>query len=160
MKWVMLLIVVLAGLSTACTTGVKRADAGPMPSEVMAGGKTSGSVHWGGRIVRVENLRTRTRIELLSLPLDSKGRPQSDARPQGRFIVEHQGFLEPREYAPERLLEVYGRLDGFISGKVGDASYRYPLVRGEKLVLWERRPEYLAPPSPRINFGIGVGIGF
>ncbi|MDZ7753652.1 MAG: Slp family lipoprotein [Gammaproteobacteria bacterium] len=155
----MLLMVVVAALSTACTTGVKRADTGPTPAEVMAAGEARGAVHWGGRIVRVENLRTRTRIELLSLPLDREGRPQTDARPQGRFIVEHQGFLEPQEFAPQRLLEVYGQLDGFISAKVGDTSYRYPLVREEKLVLWDR-PEYVAPSSPRINFGIGVGIGF
>lgn len=159
-----------AALSGGCTTGTQRADSGPTPIQVAASGEARGDVHWGGRIVQVKNLRDRTLVEVLALPLAGSGRPQGDGRPEGRFIVERAGFLEPHEYAVDRLLEVRGRLDGFTSGQVGSAAYRYPVVIGEQLLLW---PADTAAASgstaPRINFGVGVsnhgggvgvGIGF
>lgn len=147
-------------LLAACATDRPAADRGPTPAEIAAGGQVQGEVHWGGRIVAVTNQRDRTLVEVLALPLNAEGRPQTDARPEGRFIVERAGFLEPREYAADRLLEVRGALSGFIHGKVGEAPYRFPMVRGEQLVLWPDASAYYPQTgTPRINFGVGVGSG-
>lgn len=165
-----LLLMTLAVLAGGCSTVSERADTGPTPAEVVASGEARGEVHWGGQIVQVKNLRERTLIEVLALPLEGSGRPRAGGGPQGRFIVEQGGFLEPQEYAPDRLLEVRGQLGGFTSGRVGEAAYRYPVVRGGKLVLWPADTAAAGrSASPRINFGVGVsnhgsgvgvGIGF
>jgi outer membrane lipoprotein len=161
---------ILAAFMGGCSTVSEQADTGPTPEQVVASGEASGEVHWGGQIVQVKNLRDRTLIEVLALPLEGGGRPRADGRPQGRFIIEQGGFLEPQEYAPDRLLEVRGELDGFTSGRVGEAAYRYPVVRGDKLVLWPADTTAAGRAAyPRINFGVGVsnhgsgvgvGIGF
>lgn len=156
-------LVVLSG----CGSAPNRSE--PTPLQVVAGGQTAGEVHWGGVIAEVNNLRDRTRIEVVALPLDTRGRPRPDAPSEGRFIVERGGFLEPHEYAQGRLLEVRGRLGGFSDGQVGAAAYRYPRVLADDLVLWPRDTVGDPRDTPRINFGlgvsnhgggVGVGIGF
>ncbi len=163
-----MLIVPLALLLGACASSPP-ADTGPTPNQVILSGEAHDVVHWGGRIVTVKNLRERTLIEILSFPLDGDGRPLADEVPQGRFIVEKAGFLEPHEYAAGRLLEIRGRLDGFTRGRVGEAAYRYPVVRGDQLVLWPADEPRRWSSTPRINLGVGggsrgtgvgVGIGF
>lgn len=153
------LLAILAMTLTGCAGKTVREDTGPTLLEVLRSGESRAQVHWGGQIVKVKNLPDRTLIEVLSLPLDSSGRPRADQRPAGRFVVNRPGFLEPHEFAADRLLEVRGRLNGFTRGTVGEASYRYPVVLGEQLVLWPR--DHSEPPrargQPRINFGIGVG---
>lgn len=163
----MLLALLLTG---GCATQRPAQDTGPTPAEVLAGQSGGAEVHWGGRIVSVENLRDRTRVEVLAFPLAEDGEPLDREAPQGRFIVERPGFLEPHEYAPERRIEVRGRVDGIHVGEVGDATYRYPVVRGDSVTLWPDVPQEPATERrPRINFGFGfgsygsgagVGIGF
>ena len=109
-------------------------------------------------------------IEVLAFPLNSAGRPLPAESPQGRFLVDKAGYLEAREYAPGRLLEVRGQLNGFRSGQVGEVQYRYPVVVSERLLLWPGdHYGHSRRASPRVNFGIGVsnhgggvgvGIGF
>ena len=153
LMWLMALVVLAGG----CSTGQQRADSGPTPTQVIASGQARGAVHWGGQIVAVKNLRERTLIEVLALPLDSSGRPLLEAQSEGRFVVNRRGFLEPHEYAPNRLLEVRGQLDGFTSGQVGESAYRYPVVNGDQLVLWPEPAVGYGRAAPRINFGIGAG---
>lgn len=141
-----------------CASTSEPVATGPTPSQVSARGDAQGEVHWGGQIVSVKNLRDRTLIEILALPLESSGRPRLDGRPQGRFIADRAGFLEPHEYAPNRYVEVQGRLGGFTEGTVGDAPYRYPVVQADRLVLWpDDNARYRGSVSPRINFGVGIG---
>lgn len=170
-RWLLALASISLVLS-GCASKPPPEPAGPTPAEVAAGASVDGQIHWGGRIVQVRNLAQRTLVEVLGLPLDDQGSPLPQGRPQGRFIVEHPGFLEPHEYAPDRMLVVRGRLAGFTEGNVGEAPYRFPVVIAEQLTL---RPAE-APQAgatgrvyPRINFGIGggsrgssvgIGIGF
>lgn len=160
------LLIVASLLLAACAT--PPVATGPTPDRIIAGGVAEGPVHWGGEIVVVTNLRDRTLVEVLARPLADNGRPLAERNAQGRFLVEQAGFLEPREYAPGRLLEVHGRLEGFANGRVGDAPYRFPIVLAERLNLWAR-PAGTVSTSPRVNFGVGVsnhgggvgvGIGF
>ena len=156
MKTKVLAVLAVLALS-ACATRIP-APSGPTPAEVRARGITGSDVHWGGQIVTVKNERDRTLIEVLALPLDSDGEPQTDLRPQGRFIVDKSGFLEPREYASGRLVEVHGRLNGFTDGMVGDSPYRYPVVGSERIKLWGRSSDG-SRSGPRISPSIGVGVG-
>ena len=138
----------------ACATHIP-VPSGPTPAEVRARGMTRGEVHWGGQIVKVDNQRDRTLVEVLALPLDGDGEPQTDQRPQGRFIVDKSGFLEPYEYAAGRLVEVRGQLNGFIDGKVGDSAYRFPVVVSERMKLWGTAG---SAGSSSVWRGIGIGV--
>ena len=102
----------------ACATSPQVVDTGPTPSDVARNGTIGSSVHWGGQIVKTKNLSDRTLVEVLAFPLDSEGRPAVDQAPQGRFIVEKSGFLEPKEYARNRLLEVRGIHNGLPTEKL------------------------------------------
>lgn len=162
--WILSFALLLSG----CAGQPFSVEQSPTPTQVARSGETGSEMHWGGRIVAVKNLRDRSLVEVLSFPLDRNGQPQTDEAPQGRFIVERRGFLEPHEYAPDRLLEVRGRLSDFTAGQVGDAAYRYPVVMADRLVLWPERAAATAA-SPRINFGfglsnhgggVGMGVGF
>ena len=145
------------GLLAGCAS-TPPASTGPTPADIVTSGDANGEVHWGGQIVKVKNLNDRTLVEVLALPLDADGRPLVDRQQEGRFIVDKQGFLEPHEYAPDRLIEVRGLLKGFTDGRVGDAPYRYPVVISERLKLWDaaRNTTY---GGPRITPSIGIGVG-
>ena len=152
------IVLLMAGLAlTGCATQIPP-PSGPTPAEISTSGVASSEVHWGGQIVKVDNQSDRTLVEVLGLPLDGDGEPQTDQRPQGRFIVDKSGFLEPNEYAPGRLIEVRGRLNGFADGKVGDSPYRYPVVVSERLKLWGS-PHATGSSGPTFWPSIGIGAG-
>lgn len=124
---------------------------------------------WGGVIVAVRNLPDRTLLEVLAYPLNRRGEPDPYASPQGRFLADHAGFLEPQDYRVGRTLTVSGPLLGYQEGKVGSADYRFPVLAAEQLALWRRNSLGASGSAPRIGVGVGisnhgggvgVGIGF
>lgn len=171
MKPIVFLLLVLPLVMGACVSNEQRsAERGPTPAQIVESGESAAPVHWGGQIVRVENLSDRTLIEVLAFPLDGGGRPQTDQVARGRFMIESPGFLEPHEYAPDRLIEVRGKLSGFRNGRVGEAEYRYPLVMAERLTLRATNAAGAASGGTtgfRFGFGTstfgsgsGIGISF
>ena len=112
------------------------------------------SVLWGGTILDTRNLKDSTQIELLAYPLDSSQRPIQASKPLGRFIVRQAGYIEPATYAQGRLLTVLGSVGDSQLGKVGEASYSYPVILADKLLLWSPESE-----SSKSTFHFGIGIG-
>ena len=112
-------------------------------------------VLWGGTIINVKNLTSYSQLEILAYPLGSAHLPERDEKPLGRFLARHTGFLEPTDYQPGRLVTLVGQLHSVQQGKVGEASYAYPLIISDQIHLWPRNAEQT---SPRIHFGIGIGI--
>lgn len=117
--------------------------------ETLRGKKTL----WGGIIVNSRNLQNTTQLEILAYPLDDTRRPLTDREPLGRFIADHNGYLETVDYAPGRELTVIGVLTAVKEGKIDESSYRFPSINTEQLRLW---PKSRADTEPRIHFGIGV----
>ena len=115
-------------------------------------------VVWTGTVQSVQNLRDRTRVEILSYPPSRQRRPLSDQPSTGRFVVEMKGFLEPTGLPVGRPVTASGRLAGLTSYRLGDASRRLPLLIGERLDAWPM-PQTNVRPSPDVRFGIGVGTG-
>ncbi|MCM0147366.1 Slp family lipoprotein [Photobacterium galatheae] len=93
-------------------------------------------VRLGGVIASVENEAKRTRLEVASLPIDSSGRPDLSAKPQGRFIAYIEGFADPIEYAEGKLVTVAGQLRGSEVGKIGHYDYTYPIVFTTGQQIW------------------------
>lgn len=115
------------------------------------------TVVWGGVIVESANLENQTQIEVLSYPLDSSLRPDTDASPTGRFLVLQEGYLETVDYAQGKHLTIKGELTELRTGKVGESAYTYPVVTASNLYLWpEARGRFV---DPGVRFGIGIGVG-
>ena len=109
---------------------------------------------WDGTILDTRNLKDSTQIEVLAYPLGSFERPLLDKQPLGRFIIQHQGYLEPATYAQGRLVTVSGKIIEIQTGKVGESVYKYPVVRSQQLHLWSKDSQ-----RSRTSFHLGVGVG-
>lgn len=116
-------------------------------------------VLWGGVIVNSKNLENATQIEVLGYPLDKEQKPRTDRGPTGRFLARASGYLETADYAQGRLITIRGRLQDTMTGRIGEASYIYPVVDIIDSQLWQPEAVYVEPSRPRVNFGIGVMIG-
>jgi len=154
-----LALTLLAGCAAPPLYEIHPEARGLSPGEVVARGAIGPGrpVEWGGTIVAIHNRVDSTRIEVLGYPLDRQGRPRSDAAPQGRFLVIQPGYLEPADYAPGRMLTVYGDLSDLMEGAVGRAAYTYPVVEPRDIRLWPKPPE--GEPA-KVRFSIGIGFGF
>ena len=148
-------------LLAACASAPKFETAGvdtaltPRQAVTLGEAAVGRRVQWGGAVVAVDNLENRTRLEVLAYPLDSRGRAQRDGAPYGRFLLVRDGYLEPVDYAPGRLVTAVGTITGIEEGQVGAAPYRYPVLEAEQLHLWPQEQEYRRS-NPQVHFGIGV----
>ncbi|HIF9083772.1 TPA: Slp family lipoprotein [Photobacterium damselae] len=98
-------------------------------------------VRLGGVIASIKNEENQTRLEISAMPLTSDGRPVLGAKPQGRFIAYENGFLEPMEYAPGRLVSVVGHFRGMEKGKVGEFDYNFPVIDTTGDQIWQVHQE-------------------
>jgi len=156
-----LLLAASALMLGACATPpIDSAGADPAlrPAEAVAAfpGSRGSAVVWGGVIVSSENLPAMTRLEVLGYPLSSGLRPRMDRRPLGRFLVVVDGYLETATYRAGRRITVRGMVVEVVDGRVGEAAYRFPVLRAQRLYLW---PPEGAMYAPRVHFGVGVVIG-
>ena len=116
----------------------------------------SGAVLWGGVVLKTENMSDATQIEVMGYPLDRRQRPMTSKEAEGRFLVRHEGYLEPVDYAAGRSVTVLGTLSGVITGSVGATEYRYPLLKSDEIHLWNQ----VAPANnPSFTFGVGINLG-
>jgi len=114
-------------------------------------------VLWGGTILATEPQEDTTQLEVLAYPLDRGQQPRTDRSSQGRFLVVADGYLEPADYSEGRLITVQGRLLESRTATIGEADYRYAVVRAEDLHLWPGQTT-TQRREPSVNFGIGIGI--
>jgi outer membrane lipoprotein len=133
----------VAGCSTTPTVFNTPVPNEPAIADVMAaeGDQYAGqAVRWGGEIIAVKNQTEETWIEVLQRPLSGSGRPK-DADSDGRFYVKVAGFLEPKEYSEGRSITAVGNLSGYVTQKVGEFDYRYPVVEvsKENQQLWSEQ---------------------
>lgn len=157
-----ILLAFCLGIAACATTPLdtSRVDSRATPAGIVEAmpGEQSARVHWGGRIVAITNLEQSTLIEMLSYPLARDGFPNTFRNPTGRFVLRHDGFLEPLDHAPGRLLTVVGTVRSLTRVAVGETELVVPLVRAEQLKLWDDR--YEGRTRPRFGFGVGINVGF
>jgi outer membrane lipoprotein len=153
----LLFLVLLTGCASTPEFDTTQVDQSLTPQSVIAEAefRRGKIVLWGGTILDTRNLKELTQIEILAYPLNSNYRPQQENKPLGRFIINHQGYLEPTTYAQGRQLTMLGKVSGSQSGKVGESIYTYPVITAEQLHLW-------LPASERsrtsVHFGVGIGL--
>jgi len=147
----------LAGCASSPNFDTTLVDRSLTPSSVTAEpaislGKTA---IWGGTILDTRNLKDSTQIEVLAYPLNASQRPLQESKPLGRFIILQKGYIEPATYAQGRQLTVIGTINKQQVGKIGKSQYTYPVIRAEKLHLWE---PYSDKSKTSFHFGIGIGL--
>jgi len=155
-----ILAVVFLSLGACATTPVfdtSNVDESLTPAQVLeqvdpASGQ---KVLWGGSILDVQNLAEYTQIEVLAFPLHSSQRPLRGQQPLGRFLLRNQSFLEPTVFSVGKSITALGELIGVEEGRVGDASYRYPIVNTGQIQLWSTTQS-----TSQSSFHFGIGIGF
>jgi len=108
-------------------------------------------VIWGGVIIGVHNTQDSTWIELLEEPLDDSDRPILGAPSGGRFLMVHDGFLDPAVYLRGRELTVAGIVQDRKNRPLEGVEYRLPVVESKEMILW-------GPPN-QSSFHFGVGVG-
>ena len=94
-------------------------------------------VLWGGRIVNCLNKDELTLLEIVQFSLDLDGKPKADTTSEGRFLVETSKFLDCAIYTPGKLITVAGVFKDLRDGKIGEKSYKFPVLEGKAFHLWK-----------------------
>lgn len=99
----------------------------------------------GGHILETRNLESETIIKVLQVPLAVGEEPGLKDRSEGRFLVYHQGFLDPEVYSKDRVITVAGEVIGSGSEEIGGNRIQYLEIKNREIYLW---PEYETHPYP------------
>jgi outer membrane lipoprotein len=114
----------------------------------------------GGQIVQTVVKESKTRVQVLQLPLGAQQRPDNTASSQGRFIVIFKRFADPLVYEKGRKITVAGVVQGGRVIMLDDRPHNVPVLIERETYLWKTEDYYPAyGPGPAFQFGIGVGTG-
>jgi starvation-inducible outer membrane lipoprotein len=106
----------------------------------------------GGYILETKNLESETILKVLQTPLRFGHDPDSKKRSQGRFMVHHNGFLDPEVYGKDQVITVAGRIIGTAMEKIGDEQIQFLKLENREIYLWSdypNKPLYYYPrPYP------------
>ncbi|MCH8505619.1 MAG: Slp family lipoprotein [Ectothiorhodospiraceae bacterium] len=127
----------------------------PRAAAQASDGGSGETVVWGGRIIQAQPLEDATQLEVLAYPLQRNQQPDTGKSSQGRFLGYYPGYLEPADYASDRLITVTGPLREAHTGRVGEADYRYPVINADDIHLWPEQQQ-VRRDEPRVRFGVGV----
>lgn len=149
------LLIALAVLGAGCAAAFPRGALRAVDREVSAGDLTRDPAAYvgrrvmvGGDIVATRPMPGETEIEILSKPLSADDQPRRGDVSEGRVLARSAQFLDPAIYAEGRRLTVIGTVTGEEQRKIGELSYRYPVLSTSNLHLWPREvpvPAY-GPP--------------
>lgn len=93
-------------------------------------------VRLGGVIADVKNQQSKTRIEIVNLPLSSSGKPDINRDPKGRYIAYLHGFVDPVTLAKGRLISVIGKSKVPEMTMVGEYQGQFPAMDVVGYHLW------------------------
>jgi outer membrane lipoprotein len=126
---------------SACTT-IPEQIQGDFPDITPARvepGVFGSNVRWGGVILDSRNKDDGTCFEILSRDLDKYLRPRVEDQTAGRYIACKSGFHDPAVFTKGREVTMTGSIMAIETRKLDDFDYRYPIMKVDSLVLWEKR---------------------
>jgi len=91
----------------------------------------------GGVIVKTENKKYGTLLEIYQTELDTYGAPINTDVSQGRFLAMDKRFLDSEIYRAGRKVTVAGIVNGVESIKLGEIDYPYPYLIIKEIHLWK-----------------------
>lgn len=151
--------VVAAAMLGACATApqpLQGAFPAITPQQAVASPAPGTNVRWGGRIVETQPKQDRTCFQMVGMPLNSSGRPDSDSADasQGRFIACRAGFYDPAVFTPGREVTFVGRIESTDTVRIGEYDYNLPQLAADIVYLWpEVREVDVVMPPPRPYWG-------
>ena len=95
------------------------------------------AVRLGGVIAKVTNLKDKSRVEIVNMPISNSGKPDLDAEPSGRFVAYVDGYVEPLSFSEGRLVTFVGQSAGSEDGKIGEFPYTFPVMNVTNQRLWQ-----------------------
>jgi outer membrane lipoprotein len=94
----------------------------------------------GGVIVKTENRKDGTLLELYQTNLDSYGQPINADHSEGRFLAMDKRFLDSEIYRAGRKVTVAGVVTGVEVIKLGEIDYSCPYIVTKEIYLWKEQP--------------------
>jgi outer membrane lipoprotein len=153
----------LLALASGCTGVLSRDTLGQVSEHVSPQAVLADPEHHIGQVIlvagpilRTENRREGTLIEMLAYPTTARGMPDTSDPAIGRFQLLYPGYLDSLIYQQGRQIVAAGRVLGQRAETEGEAVHSHPLLHPLELKLLPEYPGY----SSGIRFGIGVGFGF
>lgn len=117
---------------------------------------TGQTVLIAGHILRTENRREGSFLEVLGYPTTDRGYPDTAEPALGRFMLFYPGYLDALVFRPGRVVVAAGRVTGMHPATIGETLHPEPLLRSVELKLLPEHPSYYSP----IHFGFGFTLGF
>ncbi len=105
----------------------------------------------GGIIVETKFTDDGSLIEVLYVPVDSRGYLKDLNESNGRFLAlfpRESGYLDPLLYRRGREITLSGEFIGLKKGRLDEIEYTYPLFEIREIYLWPRVREYYYLPPP------------
>ena len=99
----------------------------------------------GGYILETRNQESGTTIKVLQVPMRIGEEPDLKDRSEGRFLVYHEGFLDPEVYSKDRAITVAGEVIGAGFEEMSRDEIQYLKIKYREIYLW---PEYQSHPYP------------
>ena len=94
------------------------------------------SVTLGGYMLDTREADNQTHIIVLQAPLGLRGRPQSEDKSQGRFVVVYRGRLDPNDVGSKRKLTVTGTVLGTAQEKIAYCPDPCLKIENSNLHVW------------------------
>jgi len=142
-----MLLAAAAGCGNGPISGRYRQEAGADPvglrsAQADPAAYRGAMVVWGGEVLKVVNGRRAAELYVLETPLDAHERPVNAELSSGRFVVRTDRPLNEHLFSRGRRITVAGRVEGHVTGPVGHARYRHPLIVPRQIYIWPYRPYY------------------
>ncbi|WP_414164018.1 Slp/YeaY family lipoprotein [Superficieibacter sp. BNK-5] len=102
---------------------------------------------FGGKVVGIENLQGKTRLEIATVSLDDGARPVLGEPSRGRIYADVSGFLDPVDFR-NQLVTVVGPITGTAEGKVGNTPYKFMVMQVNGYKRWRVTQQVMLPPQP------------
>ena len=102
----------------------------------------------GGLIVETRLLEQGSQIEVLSVPVDSRGYLEESKGANGRFLAVYtrsKGLLDPLVFKKGREITVAGEFLEARKAKIDEMEYVYPVFEVRQIYLWEDQMQYYDP---------------
>lgn len=102
----------------------------------------------GGVIVKTENKKEGTLLEIYQTKLDNQDRPVNIDSSQGRFLALYKGFLDSEIYKTGRRVTIAGIVQDEKIDKLGEINYRYPYIIISEIYLFQTEKPSIYYPYP------------
>ena len=102
----------------------------------------------GGYILETSNRESETVIKVLQVPLRLGEEPGLKDSSEGRFLIYHQGFLDPEVFSKNRVITVAGEVIGADFEETSADPIQYLKLKNREIYLWPEYGTYSYPYPP------------